>query len=194
MQWLCQKKHTDRNHPPWAGIIITVCVNYFTTGGPGKEHGTNKSPPTGKVQERSKGDTMCPTTSQNSFCWHPSWLSNECTTWKDPWVRMIGQRQPGINPVIIKLETAKYVAEQFSWVLLAYCSNKPFPIKPLALSAHVSPLTILSQVLDKSPLLGLGRGLLSCNSWKGASGTRTVDKLMEHLRTWSSMKVVLVLY
>ena len=96
---------------------------------------------------------------------------------------MIGQRQPGINPVIIKLETAKYVAEQFSWVLLAYCSNKPFPIKSLALSARVSPLTILSQVLDKSPLLGLGRGLLSCNSWKGASGTRTVDKLMEHLRT-----------
>ena len=57
MQWLCEKKHTDWNHPPWSGTIINICVNYFTTGGPGKEHGTNKSLPTGKVQERSKGDT-----------------------------------------------------------------------------------------------------------------------------------------
>ena len=43
--------------PTWSGTIMTICVNYFTTGGPGKEHGTNKSPPTGKTQERSKGDT-----------------------------------------------------------------------------------------------------------------------------------------
>ena len=35
------------------------------TGGPGKEHGTNKQPPTRRVQQRSKGDTTCLTTSQN---------------------------------------------------------------------------------------------------------------------------------
>jgi len=34
------------------------------TGGPGKKPGTNKPPPTGRVQERSKGDATCPTTSR----------------------------------------------------------------------------------------------------------------------------------
>ena len=31
-------------------------MSCFMTGGPGKEHGTNKPPPTGRVWERSKGD------------------------------------------------------------------------------------------------------------------------------------------
>ena len=31
---------TDRNHPPWPGTIVTMCVRYFMTGGPTKEHGT----------------------------------------------------------------------------------------------------------------------------------------------------------
>ena len=62
---------TDQNHPPWPGTIVTMCVSYFMTGGPTKEHGTiffffgtinNKLPPTRKAQERSKGDAMCPTT------------------------------------------------------------------------------------------------------------------------------------
>ena len=35
----------------------------------------------------------------------------------------------------------------------------PFPIKSLVLSACMSPWTIHFRVLDKSPLLGLGRGL-----------------------------------
>ena len=52
------------------------------TGGPGKEHRTNQPPSTRRVQERSKGDTACPTTSQNPF-WHPSWLNKVWTTRKD---------------------------------------------------------------------------------------------------------------
>ena len=96
---------------------------------------------------------------------------------------MIGQNNLERNPIIIKLETARYMAEQFSWVLLAYCSKEPFPVKSLALAAHASPLTILSQVLDKSLLLGPGSGPLSCNSQKGTTGTRTADKLVDHLRT-----------
>ena len=53
-----------------------------------------------------------------------------------------------------------HVAEQFSWLPLPYCSPPgcPFPIKSLALLAHVSPRTIHFQVLDKSPVLGPGRG------------------------------------
>ena len=53
-------------------------MSCFMTGGPGKEHGTNKPPPTGRVQERSKGDTTCPTTSQNPSLWYPSWLNKAC--------------------------------------------------------------------------------------------------------------------
>ena len=57
------------------------------------------------------------------------------------------------------------VAEQFSWVPLPYCSPPgcSFPIKSLALSAHVSPRTVHFQVLDKSSVSGPGRGPPSCN-------------------------------
>src|SRR5574337_212525 len=65
-----------------------------------------------------------------------------------------------MNPITIKPETASHVAEHFSWVPLPYCSPPgcPFPIKSLALSAHVSPQTIHFLVLDKSPVSGPGRG------------------------------------
>ena len=54
------------------------------------------------------------------------------------------------------------------WVPLPYCfpPGCPFPIKSLALSAHVSPRTIHFRVLDKSPVSGPGRGLPSCNKWR----------------------------
>ena len=82
---------TETAHP-WPGTIVIVRMSCFTTGGPGKEHRTNKPPPTGRVQERSKGDTTCPTTSQNPPLWHPSWLNKACTTRKDSesddWLKM----------------------------------------------------------------------------------------------------------
>ena len=51
------------------------------------------------------------------------------------------------------------MAKQFSQVSLPYCSlpQSPFPIKSLALSAHVSPQKIHFWVLDKSPIWALGR-------------------------------------
>ena len=46
------------------GTAVTTCVSYLTTGGPGKEHGTDKPPPTRRIQERSKGErrlqSICP--------------------------------------------------------------------------------------------------------------------------------------
>ena len=50
-----------------------------------------------------------------------------------------------------------FFPEQFSWVPLPYCSPPgcPFPIKPLTLSAHVSPQTIHFRMLNKSPVLAL---------------------------------------
>ena len=52
-------------------------------GDPDKEYGTNKPPPAGGVWERSKGDTACPSTSQNPSHQHPSWLTDVWATRKD---------------------------------------------------------------------------------------------------------------
>ena len=138
----------------------------FTTGGPGKEQGTNKPPPTRRVREKSKGDTTCPITSQNPSLWHPSWLNKVRTTRKDSESEWLAKDNPKTNPITIKPEIVSHVTEQFSWVSLPYCSplGCPFPIKSLALSAHVFPQTIHFQVLDKSPVSGPGRGPPSCNS------------------------------
>ena len=46
-----------RLKPPALGTTLNICMSHFTTGRPGEEHGTNKPPPTGRGQERSKGDT-----------------------------------------------------------------------------------------------------------------------------------------
>ena len=140
-------------------------MSCFKTEDPGKENRTNKLLQTGRVQERSKGDTTCLTTSQNPSLWHPSWLDKACTTRKDSELELLAKDSLETNPITIKPETASHVAEQFSWVPLPYCSppRRPFPIKYLALSAHVSPGTIHFWVLDKSPVLGPGRGSPSCN-------------------------------
>ena len=125
---------TETAHPP--GTIVTICMSCFMTGGPGKEHRTNMPPPTWRVQKRSKSDTICPTTSQNPSRWHPSWPNKRA-----PPGRTLSQKDwlktTQTNPITIKPKT---VAEQFSWVL-PYCSppTHSFPIKSLALSAHVSP-------------------------------------------------------
>ena len=67
----------------WPGTIVTICMSCFMTGDPDKEYRTNKPPPTGRVQERSRGDTACSSTSQNPSCQHPSWLSDACATRKE---------------------------------------------------------------------------------------------------------------
>ena len=76
--------NTGRNRPPWQGTTVTTCMSYFMTGGLGKEQGLNKSLPTERIQERSKGYTTCSTISQNPPCRNPSWLSNALDARKDP--------------------------------------------------------------------------------------------------------------
>ena len=126
-----------------------------------KEHRTNKLPPTARVRKKSKGDETCPTTSQNPSCWCPSWLSNACATRKDPESEWFAKDNAETNPMTLKPETASHVAEQSSWVPLPYCSlpRRPFPVKSLTLSAHVSPWMIPFQVLLEATL----------RSWKGPS-------------------------
>ena len=46
----------DWNCPSWPGFPVTVCKSCFRTGGPRKEHRTNKPQPTWRIWERSKGD------------------------------------------------------------------------------------------------------------------------------------------
>ena len=152
---------------------MTICMSCFTTGGPGKEHGTNKPSPTRRVRERSKGDTMCPTTSQNPSHGHPSWLSDACTTRKDSESELLAKDNPETNPLNINPETASHMAEQSSWVPLPCCSlsRHPFLIKSPALFAHVSPLTVHFQVLDKSPVSDPRRGLPSCNNSRDVKQT-----------------------
>ena len=111
----------------------------------------------GKGRKETPG---CPSTSQNPSRWHPSWLSDACATRKDSELEWLAKDHPETNPITIKPETASHAAEQFSWVPLPYRSPPgcPLPIKSLALSAHVSPRTIHFRVLDKSLVLGPGRG------------------------------------
>ena len=149
-----QGKHADRNRPPWPGTGVTILVSYFMTGGPGKEQGTNKPPLTGRIQQRSKGDAVWPTTSQNPSCWRPSWLSNACATRKDPESERLAKKATW------KLTPSPYshVAEQSSCVLLPSClpPRCPFPIKSLALSIRVSLQTV--QVLTRTHSQTLERG------------------------------------
>ena len=147
-------------------------MSCFMTGGPGKEHGSNKSPPTRRVRERSKGDTTRLTTSQNPR-WHPSWLHHQ----EGLWVRWLAKDNPETNPITIKPETASHVSELFFWVPLPSCSPPgcPFPIKSLALPAHVSPWTIHFRVLDKSPVSGPGRGSPFCNSFIEKGSERVME-------------------
>ena len=75
-------------------VLEWGAIAFSMTGGPSKEQETSKPPPTRRVPERSKGDTMYLTTSQNPSRCHLSWLSNACATRMDS-VSMTGQRQPG---------------------------------------------------------------------------------------------------
>ena len=151
-------------HLPWPGTIVTICVSYFTTGGPRKEHRANKPPLTGRVQEKSKGDSMCPTTSHNPSRWHPSWLSNPCTTRKDSESEWLVEYNPETNPITIKPKTVSHVAEQSFRVPLPYWAppGHHFPIKSLALSANVSPWRINFWVL--AHFWALEGGPPSCSS------------------------------
>ena len=110
---------------------------------------------------RSKGDATCPTTSQNPSRWYPSWLSNVCTTGKDPKSEWSAKGHPEANPMTIKPETratGQSSSPGFPYPP-ALLLGAFFQIKSFPLSARGSPRTIHFQVLDKSLLLGLGRGL-----------------------------------
>ena len=84
---------------------------------------------------KGQKDAMCPITSQNPPHWDSSWLSNECTSRKDPESEWLTRDNLETNPITINSETVSHLAEQFSWLPLPSCFQPglPFPIKSLAL-------------------------------------------------------------
>ena len=108
---------------------------------------------------------MCPTTSQNPFHWHPSWLGNGCTTRKDPESERLAKDNLETNPISIKPETTSHMAEQFSWVPLP--SRSP---PQASLSNKASCFVSMSVSLDDSfpsvrqePPFRSWKGSPSCN-------------------------------
>ena len=138
-------------------------------GDPDKEYGTNKPPSTGRVPERSKGDTACPSTSQNPSRQHPSWLSDACATRKDPELEWLAKDHPETNPITIKPETASHVAEQFSWV--------PYPtaLHPGALSQ--SNLLLCQQMCLLGQFMSEVRQEPTFGPWKGSAFLQQKEKL-----------------
>ena len=96
--WWCDahvRGNTDLNFSSWPGKIVATSRVYLT----GKEHETNKRPPTGRIQERWGGERrpspfVLPISQQDSLL--ESILAERCTCHQEePWVRATGQRQPG---------------------------------------------------------------------------------------------------
>ena len=115
--------------------------------------------------------------------WYPSWLSKVWTTKKDAESEWLAKDNPETNPITMKPEavaTWQSSPPGFPYPTTLQLRG-PFPIKSLALPAHLSPWTIHFWVLDKSPLLDPKRGSSSCNiSWN-------------ELNFLKSMKIILLL-
>ena len=90
----CEGKHTDWNRPPWPGTIANICMSCFMTRGPGKEHVTNKPPPTWRVRERSKKRHMSDHLPE-SFSLASILAEQGVHHQEGLWVRMIDEGQPG---------------------------------------------------------------------------------------------------
>ena len=76
----------------------TVCMRYLKMGGPGKEHET-KLLPTRRIWARSKGEgrlqSKCSINLPESFLLEFILAEQYTQRQEGPWVRMMGQRQPG---------------------------------------------------------------------------------------------------
>ena len=164
---MCYGKHTDWNCPPWPGTIVTICMSCLMTGGPGKEQGTNKPPPTGRVKERTKGDTTCPTTSQNPSLLHASWLNKACTTSKDSESEWLAKDIPETNHFTIKPDCEPRGRTVLLGSLTLLLSTRvPFPNK---ISCFVSTC-----VSSDNSFLSV-RQKLSFGPWKGSPFLQQMD-------------------
>ena len=141
--------------------MVTTCLSYLTTRGPGKEHRTNRLPSTGRTQERSKGAEEMPV----HMSYEPPRILltgiHLCWARHPPPGRTLSQNDwPETNPIATKPETASHMAEA---VLLGPLALLPstwhsFPIKSPALPAHVSSDSSFLRVRQE----------LTLGPWKGS--------------------------
>ena len=127
-----------------------------------------------KSSGRSKGDTTCPTTSQNPSLWHPSWLNKACTTRKDSESEWLVKDNPETHPITLKPRmwaTWQSCSPGFPYLLLS--TQAPFPNK---ISCFVS--TCISS--DNSfPSV---RQEPSFRPWKGSPFLQQVGELNSHVK------------
>ena len=147
------------------GTRVTIHMSYFVTGGPDKEHRTNRPPPIRRMWERSKGHATCPLTFQNPR-WHSSWLSNACASRKDSasaWLARDNWKWKSLSCVWFSM-TPWTVAHQaplsMEFFRQEYWNGLPFPsprglpdprIKPRSTALQTDSLLVeLPVALEKS--------------------------------------------
>ena len=136
-------------------------MNCLKTGGPDEERGatlkTNQEEANGRAERTNLPGSLA----------LESILAERCTPHQEGSLarpsmgpaRRLARDKVENKPIFIKPETLSHMTEQFSWVPLPCCSlpGHPFPIKSLALSAHVFPQFISeyetrAQALEGVPL------------------------------------------
>ena len=161
--------------------MVTTCLSCLTAGGPDTEHGACTVLPPKTNRENLRGAERREEMPAHNISYQPPriLLAGIHLGWemRMPPGRMLSQTRygqqarwlardnPETNSITIKPETVSHAPDQFSWVPSPHWSppRRPFLVKSFALSVRVSPQTIHFWVLDKSPLLGPGRGTPSCN-------------------------------
>ena len=175
-------------------MIIATCLSYLTIRGPNKEHGTALKTNPGDLggANRREGTTNLPGSLVLESILAERWVCQQ----EGPWARAstgqprgLAKDNPETNPYSHKTWDCqpRGRAVLLGSLNLMLSATVPFPIKSLALSAHVSPWTIHFWVLDKSLFSGPGRGLPFCNTitslqtlFKFSMCTFSVPSVLDH--------------
>ena len=148
---------------PGQAITETICMSYFITGDPRKEHGTNRSPPTRRIRvERLEGDRRC-----ESGCPPRILLAGLHLDWAtcEPLGRTLSQKDRPETPRKL-IASPQNPRQRAPWQKSPRGSPYPPALHPadpspssLLLCQHVSPRTIPFWALDNCPTL---------ETWKGS--------------------------
>ena len=135
-------------------------MRYFTTGGPGKEHRSNKRPPTVRTWERSKETPRVlplPRLLLNAL--HFDWAMHVPPEY--PESEWLARKNPETNLITIKPKIESHVVGQFSQVPLPFCSPLRRPFSKVSCQ-HVCLLwQFIYECYTRAPF----RAAPSCNIW-----------------------------
>ena len=121
---LLGKTVTETSHPGQ----VTICMSHFTTGGPGKEHGTHKSLPTGRIGKgRKRRGRASPRVLPESSLLESMSAERWGRPQEGPWVRKIGHRQPETNPLTINPGPRAACGAVLPGLLTPLLSPRPLP-------------------------------------------------------------------